>query len=66
MPLATGRVAIYQIRLPRALSNMALNTSRDRASKTSLGNLFQFSSPDEDIFILDVLHITWKRKIACK
>ena len=35
------RVANHQTRLPRATSSLALNASRDGASKTSLGNLFQ-------------------------
>ena len=35
------RVASLQIMLPRATSNLALNASRDEASTTSLGNLFQ-------------------------
>ena len=30
------------LRLSRVPSNMALNTSRDRASTTSLGSLFQY------------------------
>ena len=30
-----------QIRLPRTPSNLALNTTKDEASTTSLGNLFQ-------------------------
>ena len=30
-----------EIRLPRATSSLALNASRDGASTTSLGNLFQ-------------------------
>ena len=32
---------LYQTRLPRASSNLALNTSRDGASTTSLGSLCQ-------------------------
>jgi len=35
------RVANHQTRLPRATSSLALNASRDGASTTSLGNLFQ-------------------------
>ena len=35
------RVANHQTRLPRATSSLALNASRDEASTTSLGNLFQ-------------------------
>ena len=35
------RVANQQPRLPRATSSLALNASRDGASTTSLGNLFQ-------------------------
>ena len=42
---ATGSVANrqikYQIRLPRAPSNLALNTSRDRSSTALPGKLFQ-------------------------
>ena len=33
--------ASHQTRLPRATSSLALNASRDGASTTSLGNLFQ-------------------------
>jgi len=33
---AMGRAAIQQIRLPRALSNLALNASMDGVPKTSL------------------------------
>ena len=40
-PSATGRVVNHQTRLPRATSSLALNASRDGASTTSLGNLFQ-------------------------
>jgi len=40
-PPATCRVANRQTRLPRATSSLALNAFRDRASTTSLGNLFQ-------------------------
>ena len=36
-----GRVASHYTRLPRATSSLALNASRDGASSTSLGNLFQ-------------------------
>eukprot|EP00198_Chlamydomonas_reinhardtii_P004847 XP_001694183.1 predicted protein [Chlamydomonas reinhardtii] len=35
------RVANHQTRLPRATSSLALNASRDGASTTFLGNLFQ-------------------------
>ena len=35
------RVANHYTRLPRATSSLALNASRDGASTTSLGNLFQ-------------------------
>ena len=35
------RVTNHQTRLPRATSSLALNASRDGASTTSLGNLFQ-------------------------
>ena len=38
---AMGRAAPYQLRLLRAPFNLALNASRDGASTTSLGNLFQ-------------------------
>ena len=34
------RVAKHQSRLPRTTSSLALNASRDRATTTSLGNLF--------------------------
>jgi len=34
-------MANHQTRLPRATSSLALNASRDGASTTSLGNLFQ-------------------------
>jgi len=40
-PPAMCRVANQQTRLPRATSSLALNASRDGASTTSLGNLFQ-------------------------
>ena len=40
-PPAMCRVANHQTRLPRATSSLALNASRDGASTTSLGNLFQ-------------------------
>jgi len=40
-PPAMCRVANHQTRLPRATSSQALNGSRDGASTTSLGNLFQ-------------------------
>jgi len=36
-----GRIANHWTRLPRATSSLALNASRDGASTTSLGNLFQ-------------------------
>ena len=36
-----SRDIFNQIRLIRALSNLALNVSRDGASTTSLGNLVQ-------------------------
>jgi len=36
-----GLVATHQIRLPRPLSNLVLNTSRDGASTASLGSLCQ-------------------------
>ena len=35
------KVTNHQTRLPRATSSLALNSSRDGASTTSLGNLFQ-------------------------
>jgi len=35
-----GRSVTHQIRMTRALSNLALSTSRDGASTVSLGNLF--------------------------
>ena len=35
------RVATHQLRLPRAQSNMALNSSRDGTSTASLGSLCQ-------------------------
>ena len=38
---AVGRVTNHQTRLPSAASSPALNASRDGASTTSLGNLFQ-------------------------
>ena len=40
-PSALCRVTNHQTRLPRATSSLALNASRDGASTTSLGNLFQ-------------------------
>ena len=40
-PLLWDRVANHETRLPRATSSLASNASRDGASKTSLGNLFQ-------------------------
>ena len=40
-PPAMCRVANQQPRLPRAPSNLALNSFREGASTTSLGNLFQ-------------------------
>ena len=40
-PPAMCRVTNLQIRLPRATSSLALNASRNGASTTSLGNLFQ-------------------------
>ena len=40
-PPAMGRVTNHQTRLPRATSSLALNASSNRASTTSLGNLFQ-------------------------
>ena len=40
-PPAMCRVANLQTRLPRATSSVALNASRDGASTTSSGNLFQ-------------------------
>jgi len=39
---AMCRVANQQTRLPKAISSLALNASRDGASTTSLGNLFQY------------------------
>lgn len=36
IPLAIGRDATHYIRLPRALSNLAFNTSRDGPSTTFL------------------------------
>jgi len=38
---ATGRDPFHQIRLRRALSNLALNLARDGAATASLGNLCQ-------------------------
>lgn len=35
------RVTTHLLHLPRALSNMALNACRSRASTASLGNIFQ-------------------------
>ena len=35
------RIVSHQTRLPRATSSLAFNASRDGASTTSLGNLFQ-------------------------
>ena len=40
-PPAMCRVANLQTRLPRATSSVALNASRDGASTTSSGKLFQ-------------------------
>ena len=40
-PPAMSRVTNQQTRLPRAISSLALNASRDGASTASLGNLFQ-------------------------
>jgi len=40
-PPAMCKVANQQTRLPRATSSLALNASRDGASTTSLGSLFQ-------------------------
>jgi len=40
-PPAMCRVANHQTRLPRATSSLTLNASKDGASPTSLGNLFQ-------------------------
>ena len=40
-PPAMCGVTNHQTRLPRATSSLALNASRDGASTTSLGNLFQ-------------------------
>lgn len=37
-----GRDATHYSKLLRALSNLALNTSRYGASMASLGNLFQY------------------------
>ena len=41
LPGRATSLPIYSTRLPRAPSNLALNTSRDRASTTSRGSLFQ-------------------------
>lgn len=38
---AIGRITTHQIRLPTAPYNMALNASRDGASSSSLGSMFQ-------------------------
>ena len=38
---AMGRVTSHYTRLPRATASLALSASRDGASTTSLGNLFQ-------------------------
>ena len=52
-PHAMCRVASHQTRLPRATSSLALNVSRDGASTTSLGNLFQcFTTLWEKNFLL--------------
>lgn len=40
-PLCPGQGHLHQIKLLRAPSNLNLNTSRNRAAKTSLGNLHQ-------------------------
>ena len=40
-PLAVDRAATHQLRLPRAHPAVALNASRVRVSRTSLGNLLQ-------------------------
>ena len=37
-PPAAGKAAPYQLRLPRAPSNLALSASRDGASTASLGS----------------------------
>jgi len=39
-PPAVGKVASHEVRLPRAPSNLALNTSKDGISTASLGNLY--------------------------
>jgi len=49
-----GRVANYQTRLLRDTSSLALNASRDGASTTTLGNLFQcftkgFTVPEDTV-----------------
>ena len=45
-PLATGRVANHQVRLPRAPSKLVLNASRDGAP-TALGGCASTSPPSE-------------------
>ena len=40
-PLAMNRDTYISVRLLKALSSLILNVSKDRASTTSLGNLFQ-------------------------
>lgn len=50
-------------RLFRALSNLALNTSKDETSTTSLGKLFQYLTPLICIFIIDLLIYKRKKKV---
>jgi len=53
-PCVVGRAATHQIRLPRAPSNLALDTSRDGAPTASLGSLCHWTSfmlhPSEGLF----------------
>ena len=54
-----GRVANHQTRLPRDTSSLALNASRDGASATSLGNLFQCVTTlcVKDFFLISNLNL---------
>jgi len=45
--LAKGKDNTYQLRLPRAKSSLALNTSRDGAPTASLGSCASASPPSE-------------------
>ena len=44
---ATGRAATHQLRLPRAPSSLALNTSRNGAFTASLGSSASAPTPSE-------------------